>query len=162
MTGEPPGDPPEDLGTGKTMPLSIEGATPAAGARRANVLAPGDLLATRYRVVRVLGAGGMGEVYEADDLLLKTRVALKTLRRGVADGDVMEKRFLREIQLARKVTHAGVCRIFDAGVDAERGIAFLTMELIDGETLADRLRRVRKLPPAEALPIARQVAAALA
>src|SRR5258708_39497393 len=106
----------------------------------------------------------MGEVYEAEDLLLKERVALKTLRDPVADDETSILRFKREIQLARKVTHPNVCRLFDVGIDKKNGreSAFLTMELLVGETLSARLRRVGKLGTAEAMCIAEQVGAALA
>src|SRR5262249_32390513 len=124
----------------------------------------GDLVAERYRIVRVIGEGGMGEVYEAEDLLLKERVALKTLRDPVANDDTIIRRFKREIQLARKVTHPNVCRLFDVGLDkrGNREAAFLTMELLEGETLSARIRREGRMSTDEALPIAEQVAAGLA
>jgi serine/threonine protein kinase len=96
----------------------------------------GDLLAERFCIVRFIGRGGMGEVYEADDLELYERVALKTIRREVASCEGMLARFRNEIQLARKVTHPNVCRIFDLARHGE--ISFLTMELLDGESLASR------------------------
>jgi eukaryotic-like serine/threonine-protein kinase len=128
--------------------------------------APGDVIARRYRVARFIARGGMGEVYEADDLELHERVALKTVRPEAAGDTLAVERFKREIQLARKVTHANVCRIFDVSHhrpegDASPGVIFLTMELLEGETLAQRLRRSGPLTTAEALPIARQVADAL-
>jgi serine/threonine protein kinase len=128
--------------------------------------AAGDMIARRYRVARFIARGGMGEVYEADDLELRERVALKTVRSEGAGDALAIERFKREIQLARKVTHPNVCRIFDVSHhrpegDGSPGIIFLTMELLEGETLAERLRRVGPLQTAEALPIARQVADAL-
>ncbi|HEX9105220.1 MAG TPA: serine/threonine-protein kinase, partial [Polyangia bacterium] len=130
-------------------------------------LAPETRIAGRYRIVRFLARGGMGEVYEAEDLELGVRIALKTLRTlAGSDGSSESRaidRFKREVQLARKVTHANVCRIFDLGVDAagDARTVFLTMELVDGESLADRLERGR-LAPAEALPLLQQMADALA
>jgi tetratricopeptide (TPR) repeat protein len=132
---------------------------------------PGALLAGRYRIVRFIARGGMGEVFEVDDLELQERVALKTVRPEVARDETAIERFKREIQLARKVTHPNVCRIFDVSHHREQGmegigiprgaVIFLTMELLPGETLAERLRRTGPLPPDLALPIVRQVAEAL-
>ena len=125
----------------------------------------GDLLAGRYRLVRFIARGGMGEVYEAEDLELKERVALKTVRWDVALDALAIERFKREIQLARKVTHPNVCRIFDVSHHREEGAAeptiFLTMELLPGETLSQRLRRAGPMLPGEALLIASQIAEAL-
>jgi serine/threonine protein kinase/tetratricopeptide (TPR) repeat protein len=125
----------------------------------------GDLLAGRYRLVRFIARGGMGEVYEAEDLELKERVALKTVRWDVALDALAVERFKREIQLARKVTHPNVCRIFDVSHHREEGAAeptiFLTMELLPGETLLQRLRRAGPMLPGEALLIASQIAEAL-
>lgn len=126
--------------------------------------AVGDLAAGRLRILGLLGRGGMGEVYEAEDTLLRERVALKTLRPEIAaDADGLI-RFRHEIQLARRVTHPNVCRIFDLGMHqgkAAAPITFLTMELLRGETLASRLARSGPLAPEEALPLARQMAAGL-
>jgi tetratricopeptide (TPR) repeat protein/tRNA A-37 threonylcarbamoyl transferase component Bud32 len=125
----------------------------------------GELLAGRYRLVRFIARGGMGEVYEAEDLELKERVALKTVRWDVARDTLAVERFKREIQLARKVTHPNVCRIFDVSHHREEGAAeatiFLTMELLPGETLSQRLRRTGPMLPGEALLIASQIAEAL-
>ena len=124
----------------------------------------GDLVAERYKVIRLIGEGGMGEVYEAEDLLLKERLALKTLRAPAADDETVVTRFKREIQLARKVTHPNVCRLFDVGIDrrGDREAAFLTMELLEGETLSAHVRQNGRMAPSEALPIAEQIASGLA
>ena len=140
-------------------------ARPAAKppAAKTSVFAPGDLLAERYRVVRFLAQGGMGEVYEAEDLELRENVALKTIS-ARHDQDAALDRFKREIQLARKVSHANVCRIFDLGqhrADDGESITFLTMELLRGETLSQRLRQRGRLPVGEALPIAQGIAKGL-
>ncbi|HSK79090.1 MAG TPA: tetratricopeptide repeat-containing serine/threonine-protein kinase [Thermoanaerobaculia bacterium] len=147
-------------------------ASPAASARRRAAdepaFSPGDLIADRYRVIRFIARGGMGEVYEVEDLELRERVALKTVRPEVARDATTVERFKREIQLARKVTHPNVCRIFDVSHHREggpgslaEGIIFLTMELLPGETLAQRLHRSGPLGTEEALPIVRQIAEAL-
>lgn len=128
---------------------------------------PGDEVADRYRIVRFVAEGGGGEVYEAEDTALGTHVALKTLRsvdRDLDDPEPAVRRFKREINLARQVTHPNVCRIYDLGQhrkDDGELVLFLTMELLLGETLRDRIRRVGKLSTEEALPIARQMADAL-
>jgi eukaryotic-like serine/threonine-protein kinase len=126
------------------------------------------VLAGRFRLVRFLGQGGMGAVYEAEDLELGERVALKALRPDIAGMPGAGERFTREIQLARKVTHPNVCRIFDishhrpheGGHGGE--VTFLTMELLAGETLEERLRRCGRMRPEEALPLVRQMAEGLA
>ncbi|HET9767866.1 MAG TPA: serine/threonine-protein kinase, partial [Thermoanaerobaculia bacterium] len=125
---------------------------------------PGELLAGRYRIVRELGRGGMGEVYAADDVELNERVAVKILRPEIAAEPEMLERFRREIQLARKVTHPNVCRIFDLFHHREpdgRDLLFLTMELLAGETLRDRLERDGPLAAQDAAPLLEQMAAAL-
>jgi len=116
-------------------------------------------------VVRFLAKGGMGEVYEVDDAVLGDRVAAKTVRPEVARDALAIERFKREIQLARKVTHPNVCRIFDVAQHRPAGggepVLFLTMELLAGETLARRLERAGPFAPHEGLAVARQIAAAL-
>ncbi|HEV7485354.1 MAG TPA: tetratricopeptide repeat protein [Thermoanaerobaculia bacterium] len=136
----------------------------------ARSFAPGNVIAGRYRIIRLLGSGGMGEVFEAEDEELHGHVALKIIRPEIASNPRILLRFKREIQLARRVTHPSVCRIYDvshhlsqsdAGI-ADRRITFVSMELLHGETLAERLRRSGRFTTAEALPIIRQLAAGLA
>lgn len=119
-----------------------------------------EIIADRFRIVRLLGRGGMGEVYEAEDLELREHVALKTVRPEIATDTHAIARFRQEIQLARKVTHRNVCRIFDLFRHGD--VTFLTMELLEGETLAQRLGREGRMDTAGALPIIRQMVAALA
>ncbi len=143
-------------------PASPQASAPAP-TRRAQgdepAFAPGEMIGGRYRVVRFIARGGMGEVYDVEDLELRERVALKTVRAEVARDEITIERFRREIQLARKVTHPNVCRIFD--VAFHDGLIFLTMELLEGETLGQKLRRDGRMPVDKALPIARQIADAL-
>lgn len=121
---------------------------------------PGTLLAARYRIVALLGKGGMGEVYRADDLILDQPIALKFLSESVdRDEDALE-RFRSEIRVARRVSHPNVCRVYDVG-DVD-GLTFLSMEYIDGEDLAALLRRIGRLVGDKALEIARQLCAGLA
>jgi tetratricopeptide (TPR) repeat protein/TolB-like protein len=127
-----------------------------------------ELVAARYRIVRFIARGGMGEVYEAEDLELGVRVALKTVRPDAEGRSQATERFKREIQLARQVTHPNVCRIFDlvrhtrtSATGPGQDVLCLTMELLAGETLLDRLRRRGAMSTAEALPVVEQVASAL-
>jgi len=127
-------------------------------------LAPGEPFGVRYRVLSVLGAGGMGVVYKAWDEELGVAVALKIVRPEItADpfvGREMERRFKRELLLAREVTHRNVVRIHDLGDVA--GIKYISMPFIEGQSLAASLTAARKLPVPDALKIAKQVAAGLA
>ena len=107
------------------------------GAVAGRTLAIGAQVAGRYRVVRLLGEGGVGEVYAVDDLVLGTSVALKTLRPEHEGSTIALERFRREMAFARKVTNEHVCRLHDVG--EHDGRVFLTMELLEGTTLAARL-----------------------
>jgi serine/threonine protein kinase len=121
---------------------------------------PGRLLAGRYRIIALLGRGGMGEVYRADDLTLGQPVALKFLPDDAARDPGLLERFKNEVRIARRVSHPNVCRVYDVG-DVE-GHTFFTMEYVDGEDLASLLRRIGRLPEDKALDIARQLCAGLA
>ena len=125
----------------------------------------GDKLAGRYQIVRFIARGGMGEVYEADDLMLSTRIALKTLAATVSDDPQAIRRLKLEVNLARRITHANVCRIFDIGVHEPDspggGVLFITMELIDGISLGQRLREQGPLTAEAAYPIIEAMVAAL-
>jgi len=120
-----------------------------------------EVVAGRFRIVRFLGRGGMGEVYEAEDLTLRVNVALKTLRSDLP-SDALPL-LHREIVTARAITHPGVCRVFDLFRHrlADGELSFLTMELLEGETLSERLARDGALSEPEALLVARGVCAAL-
>ena len=123
----------------------------------------GELLAGRFRIERFLAEGGMGEVYLAEDLELGERIALKTLRPSLSADEGLVQRFRAETQMARKVTHPNVCRVYDifrhrTECDgASAGVAFLTMEFVDGPTLEDYLRDRGRLSAAEALALLRQI-----
>src|ERR1700716_2570598 len=94
---------------------------------------PGTLLAARYRIVSLVGCGGMGEVYRATDLKLNQPVALKFLPEGVGDDPRALARFHNEVRTARQIAHPSVCRVYDIGeVD---GHHYISMEYIDGEDL---------------------------
>jgi tetratricopeptide (TPR) repeat protein/TolB-like protein len=132
-----------------------------SAAGRKGMLLPGQAFGSRYRVVRQLGIGGMGAVYQAWDSELGVTVALKTIRPG-SDPWVateLEQRFKRELLLAREVTHKNVVRIHDLG-EIDR-IKYITMSYVDGWSLSALLHARGKLPVPEALGIARQVASGL-
>src|ERR1700758_3572299 len=143
--------------------------TPSASASRPSSSAeylsegrflPGRLLAGRYRIIALLGKGGMGEVYRADDLTLGQPVAMKFLPDEAADDQGLLERFRNEVRMARRVSHPNVCRVYDVGeVD---GHTFFTMEYIDGEDHASLLRRIGRLPPDKAVEISRELCAGLA
>src|SRR5437870_8240917 len=118
-------------------------------------LTPGTILGDRYRIVSLIGAGGMGRVYRADDLKLGQSVALKFLAHH---GD--SARLYEEVRIGRQVSHPNVCRLYDiAEVD---GRLFITMEFVDGEDLASLLRRIGRLPSEKALMLTRDICAGLA
>jgi predicted Ser/Thr protein kinase len=121
---------------------------------------PGTLLGGRYRVIELLGRGGMGEVYRATDLMLGQSVALKFLPDEAASNDRLLERFQSEVRVARQVSHPNVCRVYDIGeID---GHPFLSMEFIDGEDLAALLKRIGRLPADKAIETARKICAGLA
>lgn len=129
----------------------------------ASVLAPGTELEKRFKVVRLIGRGGMGEVYEAADRLGRP-VALKVLLSQMRGSSQAAERFKREVEMAQRVSHPNVCRmhaLFEADAGAAQKLMFLTMELLDGATLRDQLRDSGPYRAEEALPLARQMAAAL-
>jgi len=146
----------------------MEAAPPSA---MPPAFAAGDLVAGRFRIVRFIAQGGMGEVYEAEDLELREHVALKTVRPAFGHDEFALERFRREVLLARRVTHPNVCRIFDVfrhrsddnpvTGEPQAELVFLTMELLAGRTLAEHLRRNGPLPLSEALELAGQMASGL-
>jgi serine/threonine protein kinase len=118
------------------------------------------MLAGRYRLIRLLGAGGMGEVYQADDLILGQPVALKfaAAARHVSDPQWL-RRLRDEVSVARRISHPNVCRVYDVGESG--GEVFLSTEYIDGEDLASLLRRIGRLPRDKAVQIAWELCAAV-
>src|SRR5256714_10073923 len=120
---------------------------------------PGTMLAERYRIVGLVGKGGMGEVYRADDLKLGQPVALKFLPDHLLSDGAALARFHREVRVARQVSHKNVCRVYDIG--ETDGRHFLSMEYIQGEELSSLLRRIGRLPVDKAIQLARQICAGL-
>ncbi len=120
----------------------------------------GTMFAERYRIIGLLGRGGMGEVYRADDLKLGQPVALKFLPDHLSSDGTALMRFHREVRTARQVSHRNVCRVYDVGERDQH--VYLSMEYIKGEELSSLLRRIDRLPSDKALEIARQICAGLA
>lgn len=126
---------------------------------------PGVVVGGRYVIRGFIARGGMGEVYEAFDQELQQRVALKTVTSTAGDNPNAVRRLKAEVQLARRVSHPNVCRIYDFGTHQLTNaapISFLTMEFVDGETLGTRIRQRGALPPAEALALGRKLLRGLA
>ena len=157
-TGDAAQDEPTMAGDGLNRPVTpFVPRTQTPGTSR---LTPGAIVAGRYRLVALLGRGGMGEVYRADDLTLDQPVALKFLPEGVATDPAQLAQFHNELRTARQVSHKNVVRLYDLG--ESDGRRFLTMEYVDGEDLASLLRRIGRFPQDRAVAIARQLCAGVA
>ena len=115
----------------------------------------GTILAARYRILGILGKGGMGEVYKAEDLELDQIVALKFLPAEFAQNESFLKRFRGEVRTARQISHPNVCRVFDIG--ETEGQYYLTMEYIKGDDLSILLKRIGRFPSDRAVEISRQI-----
>jgi serine/threonine protein kinase len=164
-SGLPPSDPTaafdasESAGTAGSAPTAEVGAVAPGASGPLNV---GQSFGPRYHIIRILGVGGMGAVYQAWDSELGVAVALKVIRADRRRGSALpaaEKRFKNELLLARQVTHKNVVRIHDLG--EMDGIKFITMPYVQGDDLATILRREGKLPIARTLHVAREVASGL-
>ncbi|MBV8206279.1 MAG: protein kinase [Acidobacteria bacterium] len=165
-SGKPdPSDAATFIGAAVGAASSSAGDTSAAGAAMTMVPVSrtptllGTVLGGRYRILNILGQGGMGAVYKAEDVKLNRLVAIKVIRRELANDRSIMERFTQELVLSREVTHQNVVRLFDIG-EAD-GIDFITMEFVEGEDLRSLLQRSGKLPPAEAAGIVAQICAGL-
>ena len=164
------GKPVADNSETAVMPVAstpVSGASPSrAAAVPARVsanegrFAAGTLVTGRYQIIGLLGKGGMGEVYRANDLTLDQPVALKFLPETMARDAAMLARFHNEVRIARQVSHPNVCRVYDLG--EVEGQPYLSMEYIDGEDLGSLLRRIGRLPADKAIEFARRICAGLA
>jgi len=154
------GQPDEPTRSSSDDGTRVVGAPPAAPSAYFDT---GDAFGSRYRIIRQLGAGGMGVVYQAWDEVLNVVVALKIIRPDtMADPGAareIERRFKRELLLARKVTHKHVVRIHDLG--DVNGTKYITMSFVEGEDLVATLKREGKLPLPRVVHLARQVASGL-
>ncbi|MGH9521894.1 MAG: serine/threonine-protein kinase [Terriglobales bacterium] len=149
----------EDVTIGTVTPP----ATPVSHRSQINDIggfAPGAMLAGRYRIIALLGKGGMGEVYRADDLTLGQPVAIKFLPAALSHDVVLLDLLYAEVRNARQVSHPNVCRVYDIGEVSGRH--FYTMEFIDGEDLSSLLRRIGRLSEDKGLEISHQICAGLA
>jgi serine/threonine protein kinase len=138
---------------------ALSGDTPAGR------FSPGKVLIDRFVVIRFIAKGGMGEVYEAEDRFLQgAHIALKTILPHIADDPALQQRFEREVLLAREVIHPNLCPIYDIfrSEETQPGFLFLTMKLLAGETLAERLKRPGAISVEEGEAILRQMVAGLA
>ena len=140
-------------GSGSPKPISDNAL------RMVQLFPPGSVLAGRYQILRLLGEGGMGAVYQARDQELDRLIALKVIRPELAGNPAILQRFKQELILARHVTHKNVVRIFDLG--ESDGIKFITMEYVDGEDLRASLRSRGKFAPQDAVHIIEQICRAL-
>jgi len=163
MASPPQSD--RDATTQATPAESAIGGLVRGPAGHADAFSPGQLVGGRYRIERLVGRGGMSEVYRATDLELGVAVALKVVGHHHAHRERLELRLRREVLLARRIGHPNVCRLYDVGSHVREAgaepITFVTMEFLEGETLAELLARRGPLPWAEALPLLTQIASAL-
>jgi hypothetical protein len=140
-------------------PTSVRTPSSSGGIYHGRFL-PGSMFGNRYRIVALLGKGGMGEVYRADDLKLGQSVAIKLLPKRAGADEGRRARLLGEVRIARQIAHPNVCRIYDIGeVEGEN---FITMEYVRGEDLAALLNRIGRLPKDKGIEIASQICAGLA
>ena len=149
--------------TARSAGTPTPGMTMSRSAAKRAPLTPGEQFGPRYHLIRLLGIGGMGAVYQAWDAELGVAVALKVIRPEIAADPVaaaeIERRFKRELLLARKVTHKNVVRIHDLGeID---GIKYITMPYLDGSDLASILKEEERLALPRALRVARGIVAGL-
>ena len=147
--------------------LSDPAITLTGDADPGNLFEPGQVVAGRFRIVRFIARGGMGEVYEAEDQALRARVALKTIHPRIT-GDAALDLFKQEILSARRVTHPNVCRIYDIAEHSDNGtdsckspVTLLTMELLEGPTLSRHLKEHGPFSHRAALPLIQQICAGL-
>jgi tetratricopeptide (TPR) repeat protein len=124
---------------------------PSAGPNTGQVLAPGSIVGGRYEILRLLGEGGMGAVYEAHDHEVNRMVAFKVIRPELAANPDILHMFRQELILARQVTHRNVIRIYDIGL--ADGLRFITMQFVGGKDLASLIQEKRRFSPKEAAAI---------
>jgi tetratricopeptide (TPR) repeat protein/predicted Ser/Thr protein kinase len=153
---------------GTSLPASSRRSPPdrgPVGEAEETILLPtaelplGSVFAHRYQVVEELGAGGMGRVYRVLDKKVGEEIALKLIRPDIASDRRILERFAAELKLARQVVHRNVARMFD--LNEEGHVPYITMEYVRGENLKRLIRKVGRLAPAQALPIASQICAGL-
>ena len=151
------------MGEEATLLAGGSAPTPPEPSRDSGPLEAGQKFGNRYHIIKLLGLGGMGAVYQAWDTELEIIVAVKVIRPEAASDPKMaaelDQRFKRELLLAREVTHKNVVRIHDLG--EMEGIKYITMSFIEGEDLSSIIKREGKLPISQALQITRDVVSGL-
>jgi serine/threonine-protein kinase len=161
MSESPPPFDPTDLGaTMRAGSGPPDSNPPSSGSSVHGRFLPGTMLSERYRIVGLLGRGGMGEVYRADDLKLGQTVALKFLPPELEGDAGRLQLLLAEVRHARQVSHPNICRVYDVGEVG--GSHFIAMEFVDGEDLSSLMRRIGHLPADKATQVARQICAGIA
>ncbi|HEY6547594.1 MAG TPA: serine/threonine-protein kinase, partial [Vicinamibacteria bacterium] len=149
---------PRRLASDPTSPL-LEAPLPLPVLPSGLSFGPGEAFGDRYTIVEEVGAGGMGQVYKAIDRQLGRAVALKLIKPDHAARAEARERFQRELLLAQQVTHPNVCRVHDLG--EVKGIRYISMEYIEGQTLEDLIRSVGHLSPKQTVALGKQVCAGL-
>src|SRR5438552_5023063 len=153
---------PATAGSIDTSLHDLVAAPPSAGSDT-GPLAPGQTFGPRYHIIRLLGIGGMGAVYHAWDTELGVSVAIKVIRPEImanpSVGADVERRFKRELVLARQVTHKNVVRIHDLGEIDQ--IKYITMSYVNGVDMATRLKDAGPLPVSAVMPLARAIVSGL-
>jgi serine/threonine-protein kinase len=124
-------------------------------------LVEGQTIDGKYRIVRLIGQGGIGAVYEGENILIRRRVAIKVLLASAAANKDLILRFEREAQAAGAIGNDHILEVLDLG-SLPNGDRYMVMEYLDGETLADRMQRFQRLTPGQLAPLARQFLTALA
>src|SRR5581483_1090006 len=124
-------------------------------------LVPGALIAGAYRVVGSLAEGGMGAIYEVEQVATGARRALKVMHVHLAGDDTLRARFVREARITAAIASDHVAQVVDAGVDPSTGALFIVMELLEGSTLSQELRRRGPFDWADAVQVLAQIAHAL-
>jgi eukaryotic-like serine/threonine-protein kinase len=149
----PAPEPPAGLSSAATGTL-------APGVAAEILFAPGTTFGARYTIVEAVGSGGMGRVYKAIDRQVNRTVALKLIRPDLVEHEDTLTRFRHELALGQQVTHGNVCRVHDMG-EVER-VPYISMEFVQGQTLADLIRSVGRLSPAQTVALGSQICAGLA
>jgi serine/threonine-protein kinase len=121
----------------------------------------GQVIENKYRIIRLLGEGGMGAVYEGENIRINRRVAIKILHPAFTSNTDVVQRFEREAQAAGRIGNDHILEVIDLGVLPD-GDHFMVMEFLDGESMSDRMRRIGRMTPQELAPLARQLLVGLA
>lgn len=153
-----------DVQAGSFLQTPLLSATDSSNSRPSATFEPGYVACERFQIHRFIARGGMGEVYEAWDMELRERVAIKTIRPELARSEEILERFRREVKQARSISHPNICRIHELFCDhptLDTNVWFLSMEFLDGSTLSEHIAHLGPMKPAVALDIVEQIASGL-